>query len=194
MLDTRVHELMVPLSDYATVDETATMFEAVLSLELSREKFDPKKLSHRAILVIDSNKRVVGKIGYHDFLQGLEPKYKEIEDLLETMNKGLGSKYHIGAPFTPDMLKSQIQKHALWQKPLNDLCGKAASSHVKDFMHVPKDTDFIDGDATLDQATHQFVLTGVQSLLVKTGDDVTGILRLSDVVETIFGLIKTCKI
>ncbi|MBF0259907.1 MAG: CBS domain-containing protein [Desulfamplus sp.] len=195
MRDIQVRELMVSISAYATVDENATMFEAVNALEQAREKFDPKKLRHRAILVTDSNKRVVGKIGYLDFLQSLEPKYSEIEELLQTINKDLGSKYHLAGEFTPEMLHSQIQKYSLWQKPLNDLCGKAANFHAKDIMYAPKEADYIDIDATLDQAIHQFVLLKVQSLLVKDGDnDVVGILRLSDVVESIFGLLKTCKI
>ncbi len=194
MRDIRVKELMVPLSDYATVDENATMFEAVSALEQARAKFDPKKLRHRAILVTDANQRVVGRIGYLDFLESLEPKYREIEDLLLTMNKTIESKYNLGVAVTPEMIHSQIQTHSLWEKPLNDLCGKAANSHAKDFMYILKEADYISSDATLDQAIHQFILIKVQSLLVKNGDDTVGILRLSDVVETIFGLVKNCKI
>ncbi len=190
MKEIQVRELMVPLMEYATVSETATMFEAVEALDRSREKFDPKKQKHRAILVTDSNKRVVGKIGYMDFIQGLEPKYSETDELLQVIR---GSSEFVSA-FLPEKLKSQIQKHALWTKPLDGICNKAAKSHVKDFMYVLRDIDFIDIDSSLDMAAHQFVLTRAQSLLVKTGDDVVGILRLSDVVETIFGLIKTCKI
>lgn len=195
MRDIKVKELMVPISAYATVDENATMLEAVNALEQSREKFDPKKMRHRAILVTDSDKRVLGRIGYLDFLQSLEPKYSEIEELLQTINEDLGSKYNLGGDFTPDMLHSQIQKYSLWQKPLNDLCGKAASFHAKDLMYTLGDADYIKADATLDQAIHQFILTKVQSLIVKSVDEAAvGILRLSDVVETIFGLLKTCKI
>lgn len=190
MKEVIVHEIMVPLIEYATVSETATMFEAVAALEHSREKFDPKKHMHRAILVTDSNKRVVGKIGYMDFIQGLEPKYSETEELLQAIR---GSS-EFAAAFLPESLKSQMQKHALWTNPLNDLCSKVAKSHVKDFMYVLRDIDFIDINSSLDLAAHQLVLTRAQSLLVKKGDDVVGILRLSDVVETIFGLIKTCKI
>ncbi|MBF0204725.1 MAG: CBS domain-containing protein [Desulfamplus sp.] len=194
MRDIKVKELMVPLSDYAAVDENAAMFEAVLSLEKAREKFDPNKLRHRAILVTDKNKKVVGKIGYLDFLESLEPKYREIEELLLTMNKTIESKYNLGTAFTSEMIHSQIKTHSLWEKPLNDLCSKASNSHAKDFMYVLKDSDYINDEATLDQAVHQFILTQVQSLLVKKADDTVGILRLSDVVETLFGLVKECKI
>ena len=35
-----VKDIMVPLSEYATVSENATLFEAVLALEAAQEKFE----------------------------------------------------------------------------------------------------------------------------------------------------------
>lgn len=186
----QVKTLMVPLADYATVDENATMTEAVLALEQARNRFDKKKLKHRAILVTDSRKRVVGRISYYDILHGLEPKYNEVEELMHTINRNLGSRYHLVADYSPGLLQSQIQKYRLWQEPLGEICGKAAASHAKDFMHVPCESDYIDEEAPLEQAIHQFVLIKTQSLLVRKGHDIVGLLRLSDVVETIFGMIK----
>ncbi len=50
-----VKDLMVPLSEYATVSEDATLYEAVLSLERAQENFEDKhtRYRHRAILVLD---------------------------------------------------------------------------------------------------------------------------------------------
>ena len=39
-----VKDLMVPLSEYATVSEDATLYEAVLSLEEAQEKFEDIKM------------------------------------------------------------------------------------------------------------------------------------------------------
>lgn len=189
-----VKEIMVSLADYATVDENATMAEAVLALEQARDRFDKEKLTHRAILVTNSQNQVVGRISYLDFLQGLEPKYNEIEELYHTITRKLGSKYHLAADYSPDRIHAQIKKYNLWEKPLNNLCGKAAACHAKDFMHIPSESDFIKEDATLDQAIHQLVLVRTQSLLVKNTRDITGILRLSDVAETIFGMVKQCPV
>ena len=44
---------MVPLSEYATVSEDATLFEAVSELEKAQEEFDHTRYRHRAILVMD---------------------------------------------------------------------------------------------------------------------------------------------
>ncbi|MDZ7663729.1 MAG: CBS domain-containing protein [Desulfotignum sp.] len=194
MKNTLVKEIMVPLADYATVDENATMAEAVLALEQARNRFDKEKLKHRAILVSNSQNQVVGRISYLDFLQGLEPKYNEIEELYNTINRKLGSRYHLAADYSPERFQAQIQKYNLWEKPLHNLCGKAAACLAKDFMHIPEESDYIREDATLDQAIHQFVLVRTQSLLVKNTRDITGILRLSDVTETIFAMVKQCPV
>jgi predicted transcriptional regulator len=61
-------------------------------------------------------------------------------------------------------------------------------------MHVPTESDYIKEEASLDQAIHQFVLVRTQSLLVKNTRDITGILRLSDVAETIFSMVKQCPV
>lgn len=39
----RVKELMVPLSEYATVPVGSTLFDAVLALEKAQEEFDRTK-------------------------------------------------------------------------------------------------------------------------------------------------------
>ncbi len=66
-----VKDLMVPLSEYATVTEDATLFEAVLSLERAQENFEDKhtRYRHRAILVLDKDGRVVGKLSQLDVLR-----------------------------------------------------------------------------------------------------------------------------
>ena len=80
MKEQRVKDLMVPLSEYATVTEDATLFEAVLSLEEAQEKFENKhtRYRHRAILVLDKSDRVVGKLSQLDVLKALEPKYQDM--------------------------------------------------------------------------------------------------------------------
>ena len=75
-----VKELMVPLSEYATVSEEATMQEAVEALERAQQAFDPTRHKHRAILVLGKDKNVVGKIGQLDVLRALEPKYRDLGD------------------------------------------------------------------------------------------------------------------
>jgi CBS domain containing-hemolysin-like protein len=176
-----VIELMVPLADYATVDEDGTLYSAVLALEQTRERFDPKRAEHRAVLVLNRKQRVVGKVSYLDILLALEPKYEEVEELK-----------HTTSTFTPEFIRSLLQRYNLWAQPLDDLCRKAARVRVKDIMHTPSKTEFIDEDTTLNEAVHRLIVERQQSLLITRREDVVGVLRLSDVVEKVCGMIKAC--
>ena len=62
MSEYRVEELMVPLSEYATVPEGSTLFDAVLALEKAQEEFDHTKYKHRGVLILGKDKRVIGKL------------------------------------------------------------------------------------------------------------------------------------
>ena len=62
MKTTLVKDIMVPLSEYATVSEDATLSEAVAALKKSQADFDQAKYKHRAILVLDDNNNIVGKV------------------------------------------------------------------------------------------------------------------------------------
>ena len=97
-----IKELMVSLDEYATVNEDATLSDAVLALERAQQAFDHTKYRHRAILVLDKTNRPIGKISQIDALKALEPKYKEIQgdDTKSTFRH-----------FSRMFLKSMIQHH-----------------------------------------------------------------------------------
>ena len=176
-----VKDLMVPLDEYATVQENATLSEAVLALEQAQEKHQQLPYKHRAVLVLNAKKRVVGKLSQLDIIRALEPKYGDMGDINSLSRFGLSRQFI-----------SSIMKHNyLWEKPLNDICKKAADTKVKDFMHKPAEGEYISEDASLEMACHQLVLGHHQSLLVTKGDEILGILRLTDVFNAIFQIMKT---
>ena len=76
-----VRDLMVPLDEYATVSQDATLYESVLALEIAQEELDRDRYVylHRAILVYDKTHKIVGKVSQSDVLRSLEPKYQEME-------------------------------------------------------------------------------------------------------------------
>ena len=74
-----VKELMVPLNEYASVSEDATLADAIISLEKAQQSFDHTKYRHRAVLVLDQRQQVIGKISQIDALKALEPKYNDIQ-------------------------------------------------------------------------------------------------------------------
>ena len=67
---------------------------------------------------------------------------------------------------------------------------RAARLKVSDFIQAPSENEYIDENATLGEATHQLIVQPYLSLLVTSGDEVVGILRLSDVFTKICDIIR----
>ncbi len=179
-----VNELMVPLSEYATVSEDATLYEAVLALEEAQEKFEDKhtRYRHRAILILDKDKNVVGKLSQLDVLRALEPKYQNLFEGKASHRFG----------FTKEFMKSMLQQHSLFASPLEDICHKAGAKNVKEFMYTPSEGEYVSEDASLGEAIHQLIMGHHQSLLVTRGGKIVGVLRLTDVFAAVFHKMKEC--
>jgi CBS domain-containing protein len=184
MQSIKIKELMVPLAEYATVFEDATLNEAILALEEAQKNVEQGREKHRAILVLDKKQRIVGKLTQWDVSAGIEPRYRAIENITETSRFG----------FSPEYIRSMMKEYGLWRKPLEDLCRKASEIHVKDIMSKPTPGEYIEEDASLDEAIHLLVMGRHQSLIVKKGDSISGILRMSDVFKGICDNVKSCKI
>jgi len=160
------------------------MFEAVMALEKAQQAFDQTRYRHRAVLVYDTNKQIVGKVSQLDILKALEPKYEQIEDTKSISRLG----------YSRQFLKKMMDQFSLWNKPLDDICKKASSTKVKDFMYTPTEGEYIEESATLDQGIHQLIVGHHQSLLVTREKEIVGVLRVTDVFKEICNIIKTCEI
>ncbi|MCF8050142.1 MAG: response regulator [Desulfobacterales bacterium] len=168
-------ELMVPIDEYATVSENANVFEAISALEEAQNSFNPERYRHRAILVLDEEKRVVGKLNQHDIIQALEPQYKKSKERSERV---LG---HFG--FGQTFIESVSSHYSMWDNPLQDIYKKTFEQNVKSFMHVPTEAEYIEDSASMNDAIHRLIIGKHQSLLVTGGSGVVGVLRLTDVFE-----------
>jgi CBS domain-containing protein len=179
-----VKDLMVPLSEYATVSETATLYEAVLALEEAQEKFEDKhtRYRHRAVLILDKDGDVIGKLSQLDALRALEPKYQK-------MVKGEGLRRY---GFAKEFEESILEKFGLFAGALEDICRKAGERNVKEFMYTPTEGEYVSEDATLELAIHQLIIGRHQSLLVTRNEKIVGILRLTDVFAAVFHRMKEC--
>lgn len=184
MKSSKIKEMMVPLSDYATVSKDASLFDAVRAHEAAQEAFDPSKYRHRAILVLDDDGAVIGKISQLDILRALEPQYEEMLDRNGMARYG----------FTRSFMKSILEQFRLWSEPLIDICNKAVKKPVHRFMYTPDAREIINEDASLDEAIHQMLMGNYQSLLVTRNGRITGILRLTDVFDTISAVMNRCGI
>jgi CBS domain-containing protein len=177
-------DIMVPLAEYATVSQDASLFEAVQALEKAQTRFDQNKYRHRAILVYNEQDKIVGKLSQMDVIRALEPKYKEMGDISKMSHWEL----------SPAFIKSMMKSFDLWQTPLEDICRKAGQIKVKDIMYTPAAGEYVNRDTTLDQAIHQLIVGHHQSLLVTQEERVVGILRLTDVFHQVCKVIKECSL
>jgi len=181
--DFLVKELMVPLSEYATVPEGSTLFDAVLALEKAQEEFDHTKYKHRGVLILDKNKRVIGKLGQLDVLRALEPKDEDPGEISELSQFGFSSN------FIHNLRKQRRLKTA----PMKDLCSKASKLRVEDFMQTPSEGEIIEYEASLEMAIIQLVSGHHISLLVTQDKKIIGVLRLTDAFAAVFHTMKECE-
>ena len=179
MKDKNVKEIMIPLSDYATVSEEETLANAIKALKESH-KDNNLRYKHRAILVYDKNDHITGKMSIFDILKALEPKYRQYEHPKDIEDIGLS---RFG--FDQDFLNSLIDKFSLWDETMDELVKKASKLKIKEVMYTPSKGEYVDADAPIAEAVHQFILGCHQSLLVLKKDKVIGILRLTDIFDLV---------
>ena len=179
-------DLMVPLSEYATVSEDATLYEAVLALEEAQENFEDKhtRYRHRAVLILNKDGKVIGKLSQLDVLKALEPKYKDMVEGNESHRLGISAGF----------MKSVFENFGLFANPLDDICLKAGEQPANTYMHTPTEGEYVSEDETLEAAIHQLVMGQHQSLLVTRDQEIVGILRLTDVFAAVFHKMKECFI
>ena len=175
-----VKDLIVPISEYATVPEEATLYAAVLALEKAQEQYQQSLYSHRAVLILDKNNRVIGKLSQLEFLRVLEQENEHIEQINSISKFG----------FSPMAIITFQETHRAKGAPIEQTLLTAAKLRVEDFMRSPSECEYIKENTSLDTAIHQFT-TGLHlSLLVTKGKAITGVLRLSDVFAAVFHAMK----
>jgi len=181
-----VKDLMIPLAEYATVSEDATLYDAIIALEEAQKNFDQTKYRHRAILIYDKNRHITGKVSQLDILRALEPKYNEMREVSGPSHYGFSKKF----------LMSIREQFSLFDKPMEEICQKAGLLKVKNIMYTPTEGEYVNENDSLDVAIHRLVMGNRQSLLVTKDDNIkniVGILRKTDVFIEVCEAIKACN-
>ncbi len=176
----KAKDLMVPLSEYATVPVGSTLHEAVLALEKAQEEFTENKAAHRAVLVLGKDKQVLGKLSQLDFLRAMVRKDKQTGEASDIGKFGFSSK----------AIVFQMERNRAKSVSGDEILSTAAKSRVEDYMQTLSDGEYIEENTSLDTAVHQLT-TGLHlSLLVTRGEEIVGVLRLSDVFAAAFHAMK----
>lgn len=183
MQSLKVKDIMVPTSEYTTVSEDASLYDAIKVLGRAQAEFSQAENKHRAILVLDGAGKVVGKLSQIDVLRGLEPGYRDVKPPAEIKHWALSK----------ETISNMMKDLQLWQRPLKDICKKSGRIYVRDVMYSPAEGEYVSQQASLDEAIHQLVIGHHQSLLVVEDNNVTGILRLTDVFSSLIQIIDQCE-
>ena len=176
-----VKELMVPISEYATVPMGTPLLEAMNVLERAQEAYTISKYQHRAILVLDDEQNVVGKIGQLRVLKAIETRPDLNSELAELKQFSFSDEY-----------MNHRQEQYRLRGPImqeGDLV-RAANKKVEEFMQKPTPGEFVAEDASLDTAIHKLVAGTHLSLLVTRGKKIVGILRIADVFAAVYHEMK----
>ncbi len=180
MKTVKVKELMVPLKEYARLDENKTLYDAVMALRAQQKQ---KANVHTSLLVITKGGRIATMLTMLDIFRFMEPKYKDVEDL-DLTRFGM----------QPDYVESMLQSFDLWASPLEDICKKTTGITLKEMKIEMIPQDIIDEEATLDRAVHRMIVDTKHALLVTRDEEFTGVLRSVDIFTRFCEAIETCVI
>lgn len=179
MAESTVRDVMIPLSEYATIDAGATVREALQALDRAQLGLDADRQHHRAVLALDRRGDVVGKLSHWAVLRALEPDPFRQQELDQLERAGL----------TDEQIQTMRRDAIRQQESLAQMCRKAGRVRVREAM-VPVG-DSIDASAPLVDAVRKLVSSHTQSLLVTERGQAAGVLRLSDVFEAIAERIRS---
>ncbi len=179
-----VKDLMVPISEYAVVVVGTPLIEAIRVLEKAQEIYTISKYQHRAILVLDENGHIVGKISQLRALKALEPEF-EFNDKIAELQKFKFSEAYIAQLQN----KYRSQRKIITESALRE----AANKKVEEFMQAPSPGEYVSDDCSLDTAILQLTAGPHLSLLVTRDKQIVGILRISDVFAAVFHEMMTLK-
>ena len=163
MRDIKVKDLMLELEKYTSISEDATLKEVFLALEgalKGRQKTDPHEARDFAVLVLDKDRRVIGRLAVWDVLLGLEPQALTRVDPL-----------------------AMVDGYDAWNRPLAYLASKAQNVRAKDLVKALHKGEYINEDASLNEALRRLVDNRFLSLIVTRGRETIGILRVVDVFQ-----------
>ena len=174
---------MTPLSEYGTISAEATLFEAALALDQAQQAYEQDRQRHRLLLITDANGAIVGKLTQLDVLTALEPTEKHLEESKSLSRFGVSRDY----------IKPMLDLCGFWKKPLIDICRSSGRIQVKRLIHAPAKVETVDESVSLPEAIHQIALTHYQSLLVRRGHKIVGVLRQTDLFREVIQTLAVCE-
>lgn len=175
----KAKDLMIPVSEYASVSEDETLSGIIKVLKAARD--NPKSnMKHHSVLVYTGNNRIIGKASVRDIFTALEPRYRQVERPDNLSVDGL-SRFGLN----PSFLDTLLGDSGSWHESISELLKQSSEIPVRDFMYSPSKEEYVSLEDTLAEAVHKFILGNHRSLLVLKGQDIVGVLRSVDIFDFI---------
>jgi len=175
-----IKELMVPISEYATIHEYANMADAMRAFESEKRKYGNAPYRFHSLVVIDDNRHVVGRLSQVDMMRALEPGYREMGE----------SRWMGRTTLSLNMLQKLREQLQLWEQPLEAMYAAMSHAKVKDYMQAPTEGEFVSETDTLNIAAHRIIMGRHHSLLVTRDEEIVGILRSTDLFNALYDMME----
>ena len=160
--EARVMDVMIPITDYTTIDETKTIQEAIGGLKASfTSKLATSQLmetGHRSILVVDTHGGVKGILTIRDMLEMILPAY------LSAPKPSLADSIEYSPMFWTGMFSAGIKE--MKNKGIREVMSPSPLS--------------IDGRSNLMEAAYLMVFNNERRLIVTVSGKTAGVIREQD--------------
>ncbi len=169
----RARDLMIQASDCARVAEDRTIYDAVVMLEAWRER-SHSEYRPRVVLVYDKDFRIIGSLRQVDMLRALAS----------------GRVSTSGGSAASAASASSEEQTGGWGEVLTHLREASHRVRVKDAMYHYHEAEYIDESIPMEEALSRLLSGPYLNLVVMSGNATVGIVRLSDVFNTVCKEIK----
>ncbi|UCG84870.1 MAG: CBS domain-containing protein [Gemmatimonadota bacterium] len=170
----QVREVMVPIDQYPSVRDNATLAEAIAVIDSARLDVGGRKSQPRLLLVFDEIQLLVGYVRRRDIMRGLEPQFL-VSQPLEYR------KMRFDVPADPNLTElpfdrtvSRIRQQA--GKPVSDV-----------MLPIPTT---INADDHLMKAIHEMVTLNLYLIPVIDKKRLVGVVRSVDMIHELAQLLK----
>ena len=176
MKNKQVKDLMVSISDYATIHENASMSEAIKAIQSEKRRYKEGPYRHQSLIVVDENHHVVGRVSQVDIMRAIEPNYSKLGDA-----RWIGR-----TALSKEVLIKLRESFNLWERSLQDMRHSVDNANVRDYMQKPTEGEFVSEKDTCNVAAHRIVMGRHHSLLVTRGKVIVGVLRSTDIFNCLY--------
>ncbi len=180
MLKTSVRDIMIPIDDYSTVSQKATLKEAVFTLRGSYCELNSESCTeagHRTVFVLDDDGRLQGILDFNAILKTLIP---EVAGGITQRLAAAG----VSAAFAEADASSLDDANLGFRARIR----KNAQAKVTDIMLKIRGT--IQADASLMDALKTIFRNKITKLPVYEGDRLVGVLRDADLLLAVHNILE----